>query len=265
MSDKFSWKRFGLFVRAELAGERRNLLLKLGGFVVFCMVIYMLWNIRVIFGSGHVDYNGGVGYMAPRFFVAMAMGFIVYFNLSGSFKRYFSKGRASAGFMLPAAKSEKFLYASLLNLIGIPVILIGLALLNDMMWAGLLGFDNICQAMSSFCEKVYTPEQEILTSRGFILANIISTFSGMAFFLAGAVVFRRNQFLLTLLVNFVLSIPYFIYMQVIAMRNPDSVRDLFLWMGSDAGIGTIAGLGLFFTLLWMYIAWRRFSTLQITR
>lgn len=265
MSDKFSWKRFGLFVRAELAGERRNLLLKLGGFVVFCMVMYMLWNIRVIFGSGHIGHTGGLGYVAPRFFVAVAMGFIVYFNLSGSFKRYFSKGRASAGFMLPAAKSEKFLYASLLNLIAVPVVLIVLALLNDMMWAGLLGFDNICHAVSSIFEKANFQDQTVLTSAGFRIANVISTFSGMAFFLAGAVVFRRNHFLLTLLANFVLSIPYFIYVQIVAMNNPESVRELFLWLGTYAGIGTIAGLGLFFTLLWMYIAWRRFSTLQITR
>lgn len=264
MSDKFSWKRFGLFVRAELAGERRNLLLKLGGFVVFCMVMYMLWNVRVIFGSGHADYNGGVGYVAARFLVAMAMGFIVYFNLSGSFKRYFSKGRASAGFMLPAAKSEKFLYVSLLNLIVVPVILIGLALLNDMMWAGLLGFENICSMFGRWWDERIIFVTDRITGL-FLVSNIVSTFSGMAFFLAGAVVFRRNQFLLTLLANFVLSIPYFIYMQIVAMNNLESVRELFLWLGSDTGIGTIAGLGVLFTLLWLYVAWRRFSTLQITR
>lgn len=265
MNDNFSWKRFGLLVRAELAGERRNLLLKLGGFVVFCLVIYMLWNIQVIFGSGEIHEGGGMGYVLPRLFVVMAMGFIVYFNLSGSFKRFFSRGKASAAFMLPAAKSEKFLYASLLNLIVVPVVLIAIAVLNDMLWAYLLGFDNICQVISMFSEKIYTPEQAVLFSSGFNAANVISTLSGMAFFLLGAVIFRRHQFLLTLLVNFVLTIPYLIYIQVAVNNNPQSMTELFQWMGTDSGVGTIIGLGVFFTLLWLYVAWRRFSTLQITK
>lgn len=265
MNDKFSWKRFGWLVQSEMAGERRGLLLKLGGFVVFCVVMYMLWNIKVIFGGGTIGHNGGLGYVAPRFFVAIGMGFIVYFNLSGSFKRFFSRGNASAAFMLPAAKSEKFLYASLLNLVVVPVVLIVIAVLNDMLWAHLLGFRNICQAISMYSEQIYSPEQAVLFSSGFNAANIISTFSGMAFFLLGAVVFRRHQFLLTLLVNFVLTIPYLIYMQVAGFNNPQSMVDLFRWMGTDSGIWTIAGMGVLFALLWLYIAWRRFSTLQITK
>lgn len=264
MKDTFSWKRFGLFARAELAGERRSLLLKLGGFVVFCLVIYMLWNIKVIFAGGTVDAGGGVGYVLPRLFVAMAMGFIVYFNLSGSFKRYFSKGRGSSAFMLPAAGSEKFLYASLLNLIAVPVVLIVIALLNDALWAKLLGFDNICSVIGEWWSRSIVLVTDPMTGL-FLTANIVSTFSGMAFFLAGAVVFRRHQFLLTLLANFVLSIPVFVYMQVSVTTDPESAIELLSWISSDTGSWVILGAGVLFTLLWMYIAWRRFSTLQITR
>ena len=265
MNDKFSWKRFGLFVRAELSGECRSLLLKLGGFVVFCIVMYMLWNVKVIFGGGQVGYNGGLSYVTSRFFVLVGMGFIVYFNLSGSFKRYFSKGRASAALMLPAARSEKFLYALLLNLVAIPLVLIALALLNDVMWAGLLGFDNICRALSSFFARVHTPAEEMLISAWSVTANLVSTFSGMAFFFLGAVVFRRYHFLLTVLASFILSIPSFVYVQYTAMTDPVIMRDFILWLGSDAGVGTIMACGGFFTFLWIFVAWRRFSTLQITR
>lgn len=265
MNDNFSWKRFGLLVRSEMAGERRGLLLKLGGFVVFCVVMYMLWNIKVIFGGGTVEYNGGLGYVAPRLFIAIGMGFIVYFNLSGSFKRFFSRGKASAALMLPAAGSEKFLYASLLNLIVVPVVLIAIAVLNDMLWAHLLGFKNICQAISMYSEQISSPEQAVLFSSGFNFANVISTFSGMAFFFLGAVVFRRHQFLLTLLVNFVLTIPYLIYLQIVVLNDPQSMTERFLWMNTDTGIWTIAGSGALFTLLWIFVAWRRFSTLQITK
>lgn len=266
MNDKFSWKRFGWLVRSEMAGERRGLLLKLGGFVVFCVVMYMLWNIKVVFGGGTIDYNGGLSYVAPRFFVAMGMGFIVYFNLSGSFKRFFSQGRASAAFMLPAAKSEKFLYASLLNLIAVPVVLIVIAVLNDMLWAHLLGFDHIGLIISQLNSQIYIPEQMESFPTGFTFANnLICTLSEMAFFFFGAVVFRHHQFLLTLLVNFVLAIPCFIYMQIVVFNNPQSLIDLLLWTGTDSGIWTVAGIGVFFTLLWLYLAWRRFSTLQITK
>lgn len=263
MNDKFSWKRMGLFMRADLAGERRSLLLKLGGFAVFCLVMYMLWNVKMIFGGEGLDPNG-VGYVMPRFFVAMGIGFIVYFNLSGSFRRYYSKGEASAFLMLPAAKSEKYLYAALLNLFVIPMILIGIALLIDLLWARLLGFENICSVLGQWWDKrsfFITDRITVL----FVLANIVSTLSGMAFFLAGAVVFRRHQFLLTLLANFVLSIPLFVYTQVTFQTNPESVRDWFYWMVSDTGSWAILGSGVFFTFLWMFVAWRRFSALQITR
>lgn len=264
MKDNFSCKRFGLLAQAELSGERRSLLLRLGGFLVFCCVMYMLWNIKVIFGGASVEDVEGVGYVAPRFFVFIGLLFVIYFNLSGSFKHFFSRGNAPASFMLPASQSEKFLYAALLNLVVIPVVLIGIVLLNDMLWAHLLGFDHICRDISTLSEKIYTSEQAVLFSTGFVVANIVSIFSGMAFFLAGSVVFRRNQFLLTLLVNFLLSIPYFIPTHMVG-TNPQSMKDIFLWLGSDAGIWTTAGLGVFFTLLWMYVAWRRFSTLQITK
>ncbi len=264
MKDTFSWKRFGFFARAELAGERRSLLLKLGGFVVFSLVIYMLWNIHVIFAGRTVDAGGGVGYVLPRLFMAMAMGFIFYFNLSGSFKRYFSKGRGLSVFMLPAAKSEKFLYASLLNLIAVPVVLIVIALLNDALWAKLLGFDNICSVMGQWWSRSIVRVNEPMTGV-FLAANIVNTFSGMAFFLAGAVVFRGHQFLLTLLTNFVLSIPVFVYRQVSVTTDPESAVDLLSWMAGRTGSWVVLGIGVFFTLLWMYVAWRRFSTLQITR
>lgn len=264
MNDRFSWKRFGRLVRAELRAERRTLRLKVGSFVVFCMAMYMLWNIRVIFGLSDGGSDEGVGYVAPRFCVAMAMGFIVYFNLSGSFKRYFSKGKAAAAFMLPAAKSEKFLYALLLNLLAVPIALIVIAVLNDILWACLLGFENVCDLLGRWWnEKVYLITDRITGL--FLIANIVSTLSGMVFFLAGAVVFRRHQFLLTLLANFVLSIPVFVYTQVAFLTNPDSVRDWLSWMAGDAGSWAILGSGVFFTLLWLYVAWRRFSTLQITR
>lgn len=265
MNDKFSWKRFGWLVRSEIAGERRGLLLKFGGFVMFCVVMYMLWNITVIFGGVTIDYNGGLGYVAPRFFVAMGMACVVCFNLSGSFKRFFSRGKSSAAFMLPAARSEKFLYASLLNLVAVPVVLIVIAVLNDMLWAHLLGFRNICHAISMFSVQIYPSEQEVLFSAGFTVANMIGVFSGLAFFFLGAVVFRRHQFLLTVLVNFVLTIPWFVYMQVAIFDNPQPLIDLFLWMDTVAGIWTVVGIGMLFALLWLYLAWRRFSTLQITR
>lgn len=264
MKDNFSWSRLGRFAASELMCERRNLLLKLGGFVAFCVVMYMLWNIKVIFGGGSVDNNDGLGYVAPRLFVAMGMGFIVYFNLSGSFKRYFSRGRASSAFMLPVAVSEKFLYATLLNVIVVPVVLIGIALLNDLLWAQVLGFENICTVVSRWWDERIIFVTDRITGL-FLVSNIVSTFSGMVFFLAGAVVFRRNQFLFTLLVNFVLSVPIFVLTQGVFTTSPESMRDFLSWMASDAGGWVMLSSGVFFGILWMYIAWRRFSTLQITK
>ena len=265
MNNKFSWSRFGRFARAELVGERRAWLLKLGSFLALCMVIYLLCNISVIIdqmsGEGIEDIS--LNYMMARFFTSIVLFFLITYNLSCSFKRYFSTGRAAAIMMLPVTKSEKFLYATLVNLIVIPCVLLALYLLSDVLWARLLGFDNVFVQLSELKAEMLESDLELFSRQMGI--NVVAGLACMTFFLAGAAVFRRHQFLWTLLISFIVSIPVASLLQYFLYNDPEFVGSIIDWLTSSNGLYfELLWCGLW-TCLWIFVAWRRFSTLQISK
>lgn len=265
MNNKFSWSRFGRFARAELVGERRAWLLKLGSFLTLCMVIYLLCNISVIIdqmsGEGIEDIS--LNYMMARFFTSIVLFFLITYNLSCSFKRYFSKGRAAAIMMLPVTKSEKFLYATLVNLIVIPCVLLALYLLSDVLWARLLGFDNVFVQLSELKAEMLESDLELFSRQMGI--NVVAGLACMAFFLAGAAVFRRHQFLWTLLASFILTLPFIVYFQYILFYGSVCARSIFDWLFSVQGFYFQLLWCVLWACLWIFVAWRRFSTLQISK
>lgn len=265
MNNKFSWSRFGRFARAELVGERRAWLLKLGSFLALCMVIYLLCNISVIIGqmSGEGIEDISLNYMMARFFTSIVLFFLITYNLSCSFKRYFSTGRAAAIMMLPVTKSEKFLYATLVNLIVIPCVLLVLYLLSDVLWARLLGFDNVFVQLSELKAEMLESDLELFSRQMGI--NVVAGLACMAFFLAGAAVFRRHQFLWTLLASFILTLPFIVYFQYILFYGSVCARSIFDWLFSVQGFYFQLLWCVLWACLWIFVAWRRFSTLQISK
>ncbi|WP_071133783.1 hypothetical protein [Millionella massiliensis] len=265
MNNKFSWSRFGRFACAELVGERRAWLLKLGSFLALCMVIYLLCNISVFIdqmsGEGIEDIS--LNYMMARFFTSIVLFFLITYNLSCSFKRYFSKGRATAIMMLPVTKNEKFLYATLVNLIVIPCVLLALYLLSDVLWARLLGFDNVFVQLSELKAEMLESDLELFSRQMGI--NVVAGLACMAFFLAGAAVFRRHQFLWTLLASFILTLPFIVYFQYILFYGSVCARSIFDWLFSVQGFYFQLLWCVLWACLWIFVAWRRFSTLQISK
>lgn len=254
MNESFSWKRFGLLVRAELAGERRTLLLKLGGFALLCLVMYSLWNINVIFRQDLL-LEGDI--LMPRLVVIFSFAVLVLLNLSTSFKHYFSKGRAVEAFMVPAARSEKFLYAVLKNMIAVPLVLLAILLANDLFWGSVLGFDDLAGVYGKIIIKNWWNTQYVQA----MLWGLANGFALAAFFLAGGAVFRRRQRLWTPLAFFVLNIPLIVLLQV----EPGFANAIERSFDSMGGMTALNIFTVCWGGLWIYIAWRRFSTLQITR
>lgn len=249
----------GRFAAAELKSERRILGLKLGGFFAFCAIMYLLWNLNLLSGAPAGDLEE-MRYVGPRIIVGIALFFLLYFNQSGSFKRYFSRGKASAALMLPVSKAEKFTYAALLNLLVIPAVLIVFALANDAIWSGMLGVDSVCAWFGPILRRTI---QEQPVSQWFGIGYGLSFFSGLVSFFLGGIFFRRHQFLLTWVAQFVLSIPMFMILNVINMQNIRSFSDS--WMLDDElGVWMLV-----WSVVWivglMWWAWRRFANLQITK
>ncbi len=252
-NDRFSWKRFGRFARAEMAGQERKTCLKVVGFTLFCSTVYGLWNIQHL-----LDHSlGDSGIFLARFFVFICFAFIVSLNLSRSFKRYFSKGEAVASFMIPAAQSEKFLYAALKNMLVVPLGLLAILWLNDLFWCLLLGQAKL--QLGYIFENIVTHLDTVLVQ--LMTGSLVHGFALLSFLLAGAVVFRRHQYLKSLLALFVLSTPWFILFQVVPCLIP--ILNSILKSAGQILITNILTFG--FGVFWLVVAWRRFSTLQITK
>ncbi|MDE5945108.1 MAG: hypothetical protein K2G93_05935 [Rikenella sp.] len=251
-NDRFSWKRFGLFARAEMAGQGRKTLFKAIGFALTCAMVYSLWNIDAIFHTGHRIF--AVNLAAARGIVFLCFAFIVSLNLSRSFKRYFSKGEAVASFMTPVARSEKFLYAALKNMVVVPLGLLTIMWLNDLFWTTMLGRDDFFGMLFDAIVKYMDIRLAL-----FLLFVLLKGFCVLAFFLAGAVLFRRHQYLGTLIAFFVLNIPFFVLVQI----EPGALLQTELAMDSTLGLAILDLIVLGFGSLFLFLAWRRFSTLPI--
>lgn len=258
MNESFSWTRFGRLVRAELAGERRMLLFKIGGFALLCLLMYSLANISVIFRQSEPLESDII---LPRMIVITWFTVFVLVNLSRSFKNYFSPGRAVEAFMVPAARSEKFLYAVLKNMIVVPLTLAIILFVNDWFWASVLfGFKNLSELSGALWHVINIKEPT-----GFIINllsfSVLIPFSVLAFFLAGAVVFRKHQYLWTLLALFVLNIPVIILLQI----EPGVLHPIERAFDSTLGLTLLNAVVLGWGALWIYVAWRRFASLPLTR
>ncbi|WP_294597966.1 hypothetical protein [uncultured Rikenella sp.] len=254
-NDAFSWRRLGRVARAELAGERRAWGLRLGGCLLFCLMIYMAWNTNVFFGRD--DIHDGFGYIMPRLIVGVGWGIAVMFNISRSFRRYSSHGRAVEAFMVPATRSEKFVWTVLKNLVAVPLILLAIVGLNDLFWAEWLGFDSLFTLLAEGFRSLLKDTRAAWWGLMMILYGL-HFLSTMAFFLAGAAVFRRHPFLWTVVVQFVLCNPLSFML---------TLAPYLTWFALPRinGAVTLNLITLGLCVLWMCIAWWRFSKLQLRK
>lgn len=255
MNDSFSWRRLGLVARADLAGERRAWALRAGCGVLFCIMLYIAWNTDALLGRENV--HDGYGYVVPRLILGVGLVIAVLFNISRSFRNYSSHGRAVEAFMLPAARNEKFVWAVLKNFVAVPLILVAIVGLNDLFWAEWLGFDSL---FSLVAEGWRTLMEEGFRWSWILLIVLygLHYMATMAFFLAGAAVFRRHPFLWTILVQFVLCNPVSSMLILTPFLISGEWSETF-------GVMVLDLIALGVCVLWVYIAWWRFSKLQLKK
>lgn len=264
MEDKFSWKRFGLFARAEWTGQRRAWLLKFGGLALFSSLVYLLLNMRVLLGNPLETYSSEP-YIA-RFLILCAVGVVVFLNISWSFKSYRARGSAVMQTMLPASKSEKFLYATLMGIVVVPVAIVVVLSLLDVIWAAILGFDNVFTLAAKLWDEWASiiPEDKQMAVRTGIMF-VSGSLSSMTFFLLGAVLFRRHPFLLTLLISYGAYVVGVAILQIGWLVGTLWMENVMLGMTNTTGFWINISLSVVSSCLWGYLAWRHFRKLSVVQ
>lgn len=260
MKNRFSPARLGLYARAEITSNTRTLLLLLGSVIAFFAIIFYLnhlnmpTNITIMNDAG--EWRVETGYI-----IAMPIGFcwamivvISIVNISTTFRNFFNKGYSSATMMLPVAKSEKFIYATVLNMIIVPALLILAASLLALAWSS--GYD--------IEYRFFTGEPRAWFDGGLV------GFAFLSIFLLGSVMFRRLQLLFTLisitgigivmalLSNWANKLGMWNWLHDALSDNTGFIHTI--WQRSTLEII----LSVFIVGMWL-LSWNKFRKLQITK
>lgn len=177
MNNNFSTKRFGQFACAEFRANGRQFILSVLTVTIISLVIFSLYYTAKRTPVTNIDLP--FGFSIATVIVATL------FYASLSFKKYFNRSKAVEAFMIPASKSEKFTYHFLQNAIVFPFVSILIVLLITETWSLSLGIPLFYSEMiGEFWDYII------------VAFNIVATLS---IFFLGAIIFRRLQFLFTLL------------------------------------------------------------------
>ena len=277
MTNCFSFKRFWAYASAYYSQDVRGNVLKVAGFAVFTVLMYLLFrNIWLVQEVSWLESASNV--------CAFTAFWIWVYTISMSFRFYFKPSTASFQFMLPASRSEKFTLAFVSNMIVVPLILGLILLLNDYVWAEIAGqpgffeefFDKQIMGPHSWDGEKYVYESifQLKYFWHFYFAFIMLCLLVSVFFL-GSVIFRRYQFLYTLIFFFVFGFSWFLFeksgitvdipvTRVCAGELVPVQMSLLEWLFEDY----LAAFSLFLTAIFggiIYLAWCRFSRIQITK
>jgi len=245
MSDIFDFRRFAKYFSYDVkrvSVSHGPSLLFFGCFPVVLFLIVGLWGL--IFGEGH---NWATPLLNARTSVFFVLSLIVMIIMpSHVYGRITEKKAGSSWLMIPASRLEKFLSMILNCFVLIPIVYFALyfatdwliSLLNPEYGAPIIEFSNIKEALIGETED----SPYVVNSVPFILSIITTT---IAPFFFGAVYFRKNKVLWTLVLLFVLLVLFSIIMSLCAKAGMfDGVSDYLssiLYEGDDVK-GVMKGL-----------------------
>lgn len=250
--NNFSFNRLGMYAKSEIMSNRKKLLL----FVGCAIGVFMVAHYFNYIGRGAVTNFEGAKIFSWIFIGVSSMGYA-----SGAFKKYFSKGYASAALMLPVSKSEKFTYAALMNMVAVPLVLALIGYSIHTLWALVCGFEN------SFIDIDGALQTPVMI--------VVSAMLSMAYFFLGAVFFRRNQFALTLLAMACIS-TVLVYTLYIMNELGVDFKSFGMWINNLLNGYPEESAQQFLeyaAIVWnsiclvvvMFFSWRCFRKLQITK
>lgn len=251
MNNKFSLKRFGQFACAEFKANNKQFIMSILTIIIIMIVGYIFYytindNIRSLVGP--IVFSGGVAMFGSFLFASTA------------FKKYFNRNKNVETIMIPAARSEKFTYQYLLNVIAMPILLSIAVLVCYVLASVLLGLNMNFESPEIF------------------IASALGQICNLSIFFLGSIIFRRNAFILTCLSigGLIVSItiiavatqdwivwdyiknllePFFEYLS--KNCSMDQIRTIILNL-SNAG-------SLIVTAIVTFIAWKKFKTIQTSK
>lgn len=145
------------YLSIRLGAQKRLLWVLFGGSVLFFAMVYAIGLVGQPKLVSYVE--DGMFYGTYQFEMdiirlvcTVAALCVVFFMTSNAFAGYFDPRRSTLNLMLPCGVDIKFFYALLFNYIIVPVVILGLLMLNDLVWSHFLQIDTAWgEARSGHC------------------------------------------------------------------------------------------------------------------
>lgn len=246
-TNTFSINRFGRYAAAELTAQKRQLILNIGTLAAAVFIIYILCGMIFFIGAQVLPENMFVA----RSLSCFVMSVMLINNVCNSFRSYHKTLSAPHAMLLPVAKSEKFIFALVCNLICVPLVVYGCYKVIDFAMISLYGVQYQDIGVSIDLSEVYSFVDVVLS-----IAMI-----GTTCFL-GSILFRRNQFLYTILsvvgISTIFSFAVIAYVELI---RDDTSFFLIIphWLSNliQYGVQSIVIVAL------VWLSWYKFNKIQI--
>lgn len=283
MNKFLNFGRLCRLARLQLTLNYRRILLFGLGYILLISTLYLMFNLGYISGSKDVA-DMGMFYGA-RAISCMLTIFLFIYVISCSFRSYFRRGFAAANMMLPATRFEKFIMALVPSLVITPILLFVITLANDSLWLWILGpiessypdmaangdVTTVVYPMQSLFSEIMefyrfdhlvesNMEHKIAYTRmAFLMMMILPT---TIFFMFSSI-YRRLTLLLSIISIGVCNIVIVGVLQFVALQTIKDDGQITSW--SLVGNGGYNVALIVMSLIALYIAWHRFSRLQINK
>lgn len=282
MNKFLNFGRLCRLARLQLTLNYRRILLFGLGYILLIMTIYLMFNLSYISGAREVADIGM--FHAGRAMSCMLTFFLFVYVISCSFRPYFRRGFAAANMMLPATRCEKFTMALVPPLVIAPILLCVITLANDSLWLGILGPLN-----SAYYEATATGNVEVLIPVKSLLSEImeLNRFEYLVesnmedkiastriailmmmllpttvFFMFSSI-YRRLTLLLSIISIGLCNIVIVSLLQFATFQTiEDNAQITSKILSGNDGYNVVL---IVMSLIALYIAWHRFSRLQINK
>lgn len=250
-TNRFSSKRLWEYTRTVALSDKRSIWMSLVAFTGINILIYFVLNLGFFIGG-----RSALWLDMPRIVMVPTLATLGLWKVSGSFHLYL-RPQQSALLMLPVTKSEKFTHAFIYSVFLIPLALGTIFFVHDAIWSFFAKETSVWHIViqdisdSFLFQKGYIPGLELVTL-------ILLLVSYIAFFFWGAIFFRRRQFLYT-----ILALLGFVTVLAMIGASLSKVIDIQITVATTQII--VVTILFSFASGMFYWAWRKFTTLQITK
>lgn len=271
-TSNFSTRRVFNYAKSEILSQQRMWLLWWGT-IGFIMVVFYGFNAfmgSLSVNDGTLESNELQGVRSAISTISTLVSVIL---VSGAFGGYLKPRSASQLMLLPISKAERFTFLAVFYVVAIPLILFITQFVMDLGFSIYYGEPNLLEVMFSGIFQGDAPgyvDGDVSPSRVMALGMLMGMLGKMLLlsaFFYGGILFRRNNFVMTCLVLFGLSVisSFVALLAVTTSTRNGSVSFMSIdgFWGQDGIVAT--SIAVIFSAALLVLAYRRFCNFQIIK